>query len=145
MKRWWIAAAAALILIVLCFIWFNSALSRPVSKAGSQGLLRQLSPVLDFLFGEGRITDHILRKTAHFLEFFILGLGLRALFLLLRQRGAQGTVNSLFCGLLAAVADESIQLLSGRGAQVQDILLDFSGVLAGALLLWGISLLRARR
>jgi VanZ family protein len=140
-KRAWIAAAAALILLVLVFIWVNSTVSRPVSKAGSQGVLRLLKPILDPIFGEDRITDQILRKTAHFLEFFLLGLGLRGLFLLLGQRGFQGTANSLFCALLAAVADESIQLLSARGAQVQDILLDFAGAFAGTLLLWGAYLL----
>ena len=36
-----------------------------------------------------------------------------------------------------AVTDEALQLISNRGSQVQDILLDFAGFLAG-LLLWAL-------
>ncbi len=47
----------------------------------------------------------------------------------------------LFWGLLTPVADESLQLLvEGRSGQLTDVLLDFSGVLAGMgvclLILW---------
>ena len=56
------------------------------------------------------------------------------LFLLLCQRGLQGSVNSLFAGLAVAVTDETIQIFSGRGSQVLDVVLDFSGALTGILL-----------
>lgn len=124
-----------LILLTLGFIWGNSAISVPESKAVSMGLLERLRPILDAVFGPGRITDHVLRKTAHFAEFFLLGAELRLLFLFLGGRGIQGTANALFAGLAAAVTDEYIQLFSLRGSQVSDVVLDFSGVFTGAVLL----------
>lgn len=38
------------------------------------------------------------------------------------------------CGFIAAFIDESIQLLSGRGAMIQDVWIDLTGVAAGFLL-----------
>lgn len=140
-----LALLSLLILLTLGFIWGNSLKSIPDSQEMSLWLLDLLRPVLDAVFGPGTITDHILRKTAHFTEFALLGAELRLLFLLLGQRGARGLTNALFAGLAAAVADETIQIFSHRGSQVSDVVLDFSGVLAGALLAALAACLRRKR
>ena len=140
-----LALLSLLILLTLGFIWGNSLKSIPDSQEMSLWLLDLLRPVLDAVFGPETITDHILRKTAHFTEFALLGAELRLLFLLLGQRGAQGLTNALFAGLAAAVADETIQIFSHRGSQVSDVVLDFSGVLAGALLAALAACLRRKR
>lgn len=147
MKRhgFWPGLLALLILLTLGFIWGNSMKSIPESQAVSLSYLDRLSPFLDALFGPGTITDHILRKTAHFCEFALLGAELRLLFLLLGQRGLQGSVNSLFAGLVVAVTDEAIQIFSQRGSRVADVVLDFAGVLFGALAIVLISFLCRRR
>ncbi len=134
-----------LILLTLGFIWGNSLKSIPESQAISLSYLDRFSPFLDALFGPGIITDHILRKTAHFCEFALLGAELRLLLLLLGQRGLQGLANALFAGLAAAVTDETIQIFSQRGSRVADVVLDFSGAVAGALVIALIALLHRRR
>ena len=134
-----------LIVLTLGFIWGNSLKSIPESQEVSLSLLDLLSPFLDAVFGPGRITDHLLRKAAHFSEFALLGAELRLLFLLLGQRGLQGLSNALFAGLAAGVADETIQLFSDRGSQVADVVLDFSGALFGALVIALLFSLRRRR
>ena len=134
-----------LILLTLGFIWGNSLKSIPESQEISLSYLDRLSPFLDTVFGPGRITDHILRKTAHFCEFALLGAELRLLFLLLGQQGLQGLMNALFAGLAAGVADETIQIFSLRGSRVADVVLDFSGAVFGALVIALITRLCRRR
>ena len=140
-----LALLGLLILLTLGFIWGNSLKSIPESQAVSLSLLDRLKPLLDAVFGPDRITDHILRKTAHFCEFALLGAELRLLFLLMGQRGLQGLMNALFAGLAAAVTDETIQIFSQRGSQVSDVVLDFSGVVTGALVISLIAFLCRRR
>ena len=144
-RRFWLGLLALLILLTLGFIWGNSMKSIPESQAVSLSLLSRIKPLLDAVFGPVRITDHIIRKTAHFCEFALLGAELRLLFLFLGQRVLQGSANSLFAGLAVAVADETIQIFSRRGSQVADVVLDFAGVLFGALAIVLIAYLCRRR
>ena len=144
-RRLWRGLLALLILLTLGFIWGNSMKSIPESQAVSLSLLSRIKPLLDAVFGPDRITDHIIRKTAHFCEFALLGAELRLLFLLLGQRSLQGLMNSLFAGLAAAVTDETIQIFSQRGSQVSDVVLDFSGAFFGALVIVLLAFLCSRR
>ena len=140
-RRPWIILITLLAILTLCFIWGNSLESIPESQAKSMELLEKLQPILDATFGPGKVTDHVLRKTAHFVEFTLLGCELRLLFWLLGQRGLQGQANALFAGLAAAVVDETIQSHTGRGSQLKDVCLDFSGAVIGAAFLLLLALL----
>lgn len=83
--------------------------------------------------------QYAVRKTAHFLEYALLGFFLRLLTASYALRRAW--VISWGAGALYAATDELHQLLSGtRTGMWQDVLLDSAGVLAGAavaaLVLW---------
>jgi len=52
----------------------------------------------------------------------------------LRKVTLQSIFNCLFAGLAVAIVDETIQIFSARGSQVSDVLLDFSGVVAGVVI-----------
>ncbi len=121
-----------LIALTLAFIWVNSLMPRAESQAMSQGLLEHM---VEFLRAIGihlsPKSDHFLRKLAHFVEFGILGAEFSLLLHLRGRQSRQGFVNCAFAGLSAAVIDESIQLISKRGSQVQDVLLDFCGFMVG--------------
>ena len=121
------------ILAALAFIWGNS-LDSAVESAVKSGRVR-LQPLLERLVGQGGVTDHLVRKLAHFTEFAVLG----ALLLLLTAAAfrvrLQSVVNCLFFLLLAALTDETIQIFTGRGPQVQDVWLDFAGGAAGLLVM----------
>ena len=121
-----------LIALTLAFIWVNSLMPKEESQAVSQSLLERIVE----LFGALGVrlspkSDHFLRKLAHFVEFGILGAEFSLLLNLRYRQGPQGYVNCAFAGLSAAVIDESIQLISKRGSQVQDVLLDFCGYMVG--------------
>ena len=140
-----IAAVSVLIVLTLCYIWYNSMESVERSSARSSELVEFLEPILEPVVGEGNVTEHFIRKSAHFCEFCLLGAELRLLFLLLRFRLLQGHANALFVALCAAVADESIQFFFKRGSQVLDVVLDFSGSFFGALVVLLIALAVRKR
>ena len=116
------------LIATLCFIWSNSM----VGKEGSASLSRTVTAWLN---GIGiPVTEHFVRKSAHFCEFGLLGCELMLLFWLRSGVRFQNLCNAAFAALLSAVTDETIQIFSGRGSQVQDVVLDFSGALTGILL-----------
>lgn len=141
-KRWNIVLVLLLVL-TLAFIWGNSLLPRTESQEISRGLLAELCAALETVgLHIDPQNDHWLRKLAHFGEFGLLGAELCALLFLNRRARLQGFVNCAFAGLVVAVTDEALQLISNRGSQVQDVLLDFAGFLTGLLLcgmIFGVS------
>ena len=138
----------------IVFIFSNSLQIADVSEGASGRVLGILQGILRHLGLPGaadRLTMHIVRKLAHFCEYGALGMILGALALLWESPGAffRGSYAFLLA-LAAAVVDESIQLVAdGRGAQVQDILLDAAGSLTGLLAAWLLAallrLIRKRR
>lgn len=128
-KRRIVFTVLAVLWIVV--IWGHSMMPASMSKQESRGLLSILIGYFPFL------TDHLIRKAAHFTEYAVLG---ALLF------GAAGGWRSPafppLVGILTAVADETIQIFSeGRSGQISDVWLDF----AGFLVLWGILYLIAKR
>lgn len=126
-----------LLVLTLAFIWGNSLIGREDSQGLSRGLLARICTALETVgLHIDPENDHWLRKLAHFGEFGLLGVELCLLLWLNGHRSFQGFANGAFAGLAAAVTDEALQLLSYRGSQVQDVLLDFAGVLTGLSLCW---------
>ncbi len=86
-----------------------------------------------FLFGPGLFSEWLIRRSAHVIEYLILGITLSVSCL------RKGTFGELICvwnlGCLAAFMDETIQIFSGRTARIEDVWLDLSGVLAGTLIM----------
>lgn len=121
-------------IIYMFFIWIHSSMSAEVSTEESTAVLGFIDDIFRFLGISLELTDHIIRKTAHFCEFALLG----TLVLWTSNRfNRKIFANLLSCGficLATATIDETIQLSSpGRAGMVTDILLDFSGVIAGFL------------
>ena len=132
-----------LLVLLLAFIWGNSCLPVSLSSQESGRFLRLIRPLLEVFFGQGNVTHHLVRKLAHFTEFTALGLVVGLLTHQGKSAGLRSVVFSLVMGLLAAFADESIQMLSDRGDQIKDVWLDFSGVVLGSAL--SLILLSIRR
>ena len=125
------------ILAALAFIWGNSLDSAVESAAKSGRVGELLRPLLELVVGQGGVTDHLVR----FAEYAVLG----ALLLLLTAVGfrvrLQTVVNCLFFLMAAALTDETIQIFTGRGPQIQDVWLDFAGGFTGLLVmlaLWAL-------
>ena len=131
----------ALIAATLAFIWGNSLESVTVSGNFSKSVLKAVRPFFEIIVGKGNVTEHFVRKTAHFVEFGTLGCEAALFIILRRHTRARQIVIILLAGLAAAGIDEALQLLSGRGSQVSDVLLDFCGAVTGTvcvLLIYGV-------
>ena len=164
-KLWFI-----LLLLLICFIWGNSMMSASVSTDLSEWFRSIFNGVAGF-FGSGETASSgRIRKTAHFVEFAVLGI-IASLLIISgnrwkiiyssekRKDGAVGkstyrkwrkrrfliVLTALF-GLIVACADEMIQLTSsGRSAQLSDVALDFSGYLTGMAAAAVVRIVRRRR
>ena len=113
--------------ILLIFSW--SLKPAPVSSAESGAALAFVQAIFQFFGASGAfLTDHIIRKTAHFTEYFGLGL------LLCAYWKTSGRRKWFLLGAAVPVIDECIQLFSpGRACRAADMLLDVSGILTGVL------------
>ena len=132
MKKRRIALLIAIIL-TLAFIWGNSLLNREQSSDESAWVLQLVTPILELFVGKGMVTEHLVRKLAHFAEFALLGFELLFWFSGVREKRKDMLLLAMAHGLFAALTDETIQLFSARGSQVQDVWLDLAGATTGAL------------
>ncbi len=123
--------------LMLLFCWVHSCFPASVSSQESDGFYRVFYWFFG-LFGAGQIvTQHIVRKLAHFSEFAAVGgLLLSCAYCFDRRQPQRYAVQVLFAGLSAALIDETIQLfIEGRAGMIADVWIDFAGVVTGALLL----------
>ena len=112
--------------LAIAFIFVQSLLPKSVS-AGESGWLadHMVNPFLR-LFGVDLFGDHIARKIAHVAEFSVL-----AFLLIFCFRGQ--IAKSAGAGFLMAFLDESLQLLSDRGALISDVWIDLIGIAIGIM------------
>lgn len=123
-----------LTLLWLGLIFLHSSMPADASNAESSGLLAVVQTVLPWM------THAMLRKVAHFVEFFVLGICLTGAF---RYAGRFILLKPLAFGLLTALCDETLQLfVRGRSGRISDIWLDLFGVVCGTLITWLIFKLR---
>ena len=117
----------------------RSLMSAEASSADS----RAVAAWLTALFGGNGIPaglNHLIRKTAHFAEFAVLG----------TLWGACGRLYSLrfvwAFGALVGAVDECLQFFApGRGPMVTDVLIDTAGYLCGWLLVLWVAHRRRRK
>ena len=132
-----------LTVLQLVFIFSQSLFDAPASNEESGFIMKIVTPVFELFVGKGNVTMAIIRKTAHFVEFAVLGALTASLAAIYGKRQYLSFAFSLLCCLAAAVTDESIQLLSdGRSGQISDVLLDLSGAAVGTAAIILILLIR---
>ncbi|MDO5329560.1 MAG: VanZ family protein [Coriobacteriia bacterium] len=129
---------AILTVVLIGFIWFNSSESKPVSKEKSAVVTEILRPPIEPIVGKKVYGVNFVRKLAHVAEYSALGF-LSALTLLLARTKSRfkfqyKVLASLGLCIVVAAIDETIQVFSGRGPLVTDVLLDFSSAFACALI-----------
>ena len=121
---------AILNLLLIAFIFIHSLTPADISQEESGAVTDWLSYVFPF-----ELSENIVRKLAHFIEFSALGIITTLTVYSYCQKVIGGVYFKLFVCLATAVCDEAIQLnIDGRSGQVSDIFLDFSGCLFGLIL-----------
>lgn len=140
------------ITLTLSFIFINSALPKTISSEGSGSVYKALISAVSTLFGENfatafsqKFTPLFLRKLTHFLEFSLLSVQIITVYALSNRLTIKNLFELFAIGLLVAVVDESIQILSQRGASVIDVLIDLSGYALVLLVYCGLYFLVKKR
>lgn len=133
-----------LTVLMMAFIFFQSALPADVSSKESDFLVPQISKLLNV---EPDTASTLIRKTAHLLEYLVLGIlmSLTAGEILakhsvkLRHSRLLRILIPFGAGALYAVSDEIHQLfVPGRSGQFLDVGLDCFGVAAGVFIIFVI-------
>lgn len=140
LSPWVIVGRVVFTLALAGCIWFifsNSMAVAQVSSASSGRVLQLMQAALRRLGHPAlaqRLTQHVVRKMAHFCEYMLEGF-LLMLCMRVYSRHPLGHITvPMLGGVLTALTDETIQLYSpGRSSQVTDVWLDSVGVLAGIL------------
>ena len=124
-----------LVLVSWCvFIFSNSIQTAEKSSARSNGVVEIVEKTVEKMNLDVEITDHGVRKSAHFFEFYVLGTILSLNCLIWKKHTDIRLVLTAFFGLIIALTDETLQLLSnGRSCSVTDVWLDFSAVVLSHL------------
>lgn len=142
--------STALVLAALTFIFSNSLRTADASENQSGFVTALVNGILTAL-GLPALTEHVIRKLAHFTEFALLGFLLNNCVRTYTPHWVRSLPLPLLLGLLAAHLDETLQLFSeGRSSSVVDVWIDFGGVCTGtlcsaALLLLLAALIRRRQ
>ena len=130
------------------FVFFRSSMSAEASTVESESTLDFLINFFKSFGISVEMSENIVRKLAHFAEFFVIGgLLMSCAYGFDSLRPQRFGVRVLFAGMLTALIDETIQLFSeGRAGMIADVWIDMGGVVCGAALMLGFyTLLRRRR
>lgn len=118
-------------ILIMLFIFWQSAMPAAVSELESGSIVSRLA---EWLKADEDLVSFIVRKSAHFTEFLILGLSLFLTVRDLRKRASFWIPWAI--GAAYAVSDEVHQyFVPGRSCEVRDMIIDACGVLVGVAIL----------
>ena len=131
---------------MVLIIWGNSLVPGSGSGSLSLSVVEAVRGALDALrLPSDWVTNFLVRKTAHFTEYAVLGVLVAHAFD--PEHAAERMRLAAICLALVLVPsiDETIQLfVAGRSGQVTDVLLDCCGAATGVLLTYLVWRLRRR-
>ncbi len=119
------------LLACILFIFRNSMQTGAISSARSQAVTAMVNSFLG-KFGLGPLSEHIVRKLAHFSEFLLEGFLLMLCLRVYTRHFVRHVSWPLLGGMSTALMDETIQLtIPNRTSSVTDVWIDMAGVVAG--------------
>ena len=133
----------ALTVFWIGFIWSNSADNGAESGEKSSAVVEAIEDTLGSVGLDVSVSEHFIRKAAHFTEYMLLALLLCAdAYILTSNLTGFGIKAKLVCvmcapidSMLVALVDEFVIQAStaGRGPAFTDVMIDTLGALVGAL------------
>ncbi len=127
-----------LIIVTVLFIWSNSLRGQDNSSLQSGRVRAFCQQVLDTIGIPLTLTDHFVRKAAHFLEFFLLGTELTVYMLQRHPLNRRDVTDTLMLLFGTAFLDETLQIFSARGPAISDVWLDLCGGVVAVLLTFAL-------
>lgn len=137
----WRAVVAAAFLGCVLFIWHNSLENAETSAERSGRVTSVVNKIVESL-GQKSVTEHFVRKLAHFSEYGLEGVLAVLLFLAYGFHAGRYWWKVILTGMVTAVTDESLQFFSlGRAPGLKDVCIDMAGFLCGMLWMCAVRLL----
>lgn len=132
----WTVAAVAYV----CFIFSNSMTPAVESSRQSSSVLLMVHMAIASMgFSAEWITEHLIRKCAHFAEYFLLGIIMGQSLDSYGMKRERRVFLHIITGFIVPFLDETIQIfVAGRSSQVSDVWLDCAGVFAGSAALYAV-------
>ena len=137
---------AVLIALLITQMWVifgfsgqNGEESGSISRKITEAVTKNISSVQNLEKEEKekvlKKIEHIIRKLAHFSLYAVIGFLLMSLMSTYKLKQKNRILVSCSIGLLYAISDEIHQaFIPGRGPQIADVGIDFSGVVVGILI-----------
>ena len=137
---------AILIVLLITQMWVifgfsgqNGDESGSISRKITEAVTKNISSVQNLEKEEKekvlKKIEHIIRKLAHFSLYAVIGFLLMSLMSTYKLKQKNRILVSCSIGLLYAISDEIHQaFIPGRGPQIADVGIDFSGVVVGILI-----------
>lgn len=127
---------------------FSNSMKPAVSSSLDSGAALRL--VRDFLasggIDGGGISEHFIRKAAHFMEYAVFGMLLIGCFRAYGLSVDKRIPYGMLLGFFVPFADETIQLfVPGRCGQLSDVWLDYAGWAVGTVFFLAVLRLGKRR
>lgn len=115
----------------IVFIFRNSLQVAAVSSDRSYQVMKIVNSVLAKI-NLGPLSQHVIRKLAHFCEFMLEGFWLMLCLRVYTRHFVRHMSWPVLGGVLTALTDETIQMfVPGRSSSVRDVWIDTAGVVAG--------------
>lgn len=145
MKKYiFVAICSLAVLLWIGFIWSNSAQTGEESGETSSQVQEVINEIAESIGIEEPISEHTVRKSAHFTEYLVLALLIcidaallsHACFVSYPLHTTLLMLSALPMGFAVALVDEFLIQAStdGRGPSFTDVLIDLGGAAVGALL-----------
>lgn len=133
----WLIAFRVIFTIALCaciaYIFRNSLQTGAQSSLRSQAVMQAVNEAL-YKVHLDPMSEHTIRKLAHFLEFTMEGFLLMLCLRVYTAHFVRHMSWPLLVGMSTALMDETIQLfIPNRTSMVTDVWIDMAGVVAGLL------------
>ena len=128
---------------MMAVIFLFSAKTADASEQMSMGVTQWISKLVGIspaeaggfgnsLYDMLSVMDHYVRKTAHFLEYALLGvLVCRALGIDVKKKAHLLGAALAFCSFYAVTDELHQYFVPGRSCQIKDVMIDSSGALTG--------------
>ncbi len=126
------------LLVVSCtaFIFSNSIKDIEASRSDSDVIVEVVEAIYNKINASNDLNfDYIVRKGAHLLEFFVLGICTTLLYVQISKKYVSALVIVFMYVIVVAFADEFIQRFTGRGYRITDIMIDIIGAFIGIFVL----------
>ena len=115
------------IISTIAFIWSQSCLSMEASGNESDAVREMMEKLFGTETAFAQFVSTYIRKIAHFTEFALLGFEMTLFTYVCTKSKINDLFRCLVFGVAVAVTDETIQIFTGRGSSIFDVMIDTSG------------------